>query len=403
MKPLGYPEFLQVLERHGGRLIVQTVVGRSGSLLLTSLFDHHPEVLMFPGATDYYADIYPRIAAGGSWPAEIRGCLDAWHNADHSNTCRNLGPHKDQTIFYDPDRIIAIMREALGPSLPSRKSIFTAYLYAIGVFLRRDLSKIRCLWDHEHTIVPTDTFIRAILEDFPDARFLCTVRHPNANYSSLLRMREGIGRLGFEGWEYSFSLASRGWWAYRDFLRAYEPFGNRFLFLRLEDLQKDSAHYVSSLAASLGLSDSPTLTESTFAGLTWWGDAFSAPESGVRAPRKATLSPWFAATMDWLLTPEMEVLGYDRRKRTPLGPRLLSLLLFPIWRIDDIKPILTRRYRQFLRREGRPVIRTVVRNLFYIARSYWSLAKQIVQRRTYPGLAGRVFLPPKKTSERRAA
>lgn len=401
MNAISFTEFLNNLERSGNHLVVQTLIGRSGSLLLTSLFDSHPEVLMFPGASDFYSGIYPRASApGGSWQEEVRSALHAWQTTPHLNACRHLGPNRDQFFFYDPDFVVATMEKALAGGPASRKRLFLAYLYAIGVFLKRDLSKIRHLWAHEHTDVPTDDFIKTILEDFPEARFVCTVRHPATNYTSLLKMRKVIGELGLHDWQYNFSMAGKGWWAYRDFLRCYEPYGSRFLFVRLEDMQRSKATYIKALAANLGISDSPTLSQSTFAGLLWWGDIFAAPEAGFRNARKATIPRWLEAAMVWLLSPEMKTIGYE----TPSSPyRWLSLLLFPLWRWDDVRPLFDLGYYRHLRSQRLSVLGTVLREVSSIARSYWSLAKQILIRRNYPGLQGRVFSPPTPIAERRAA
>ncbi len=99
----------------------------------------------------------------------------------------------------------------------------------------------------------------------------------------------------------------------------------------------------------------------------------------------------------------MKLLGYETPKSQPAWTHWVALLLFPLWRRDDFSLLFQARYRRYLRRSGRPVARTLAHEFFKVANGYWSLAKQVLIDRSYPGLKDRVFIARSASSERKAA
>ncbi len=394
-----FDEFLEGFRQKGERVIVQTVIGRSGSFFLQSLFDDHPEMLMFPGALSFQESIAPALENNPeSWPAQIESLCNAWHKAVHQNMAAKLGKNRDEKTELSGTELVSVMRNALGARVVTRKLLFLALHYGVGVCLKRDLRRISVIYSHEHVPELRDDHILPMRQDFPSALFLCTVRDPRSNYLSALRMKEGLAQFPqWAEWRYEYSVSYTAWSWYRFGLSQVNARAESFLLIRLEDLQGKGIPYVKALCERLGLAFTESLLETTFAGKAWWGDAFSPPSTGFRptanaASWKKKLPRFKAAVLEILLAREMKALGYERWIK-PLTPAWwMAWLTFPLWAWDDNKQLLTREYHVYLRRTGVSVWRSLFASVLKAMRFSVSLLNQTYfVRRDYSKVPGTIF------------
>lgn len=262
--------------------------GRSGSILLASYFDGHEDVMALPALRSN--GIYIFFAAYS--PLSLREKLIAYPLFDESHD-----PHSDaagcgRSLFEGPFAVdrrrylaaalaVCAVYEALPPQFAnSGKGFFiavhVAFFRALGRRPRTPTPLIICA-QHERDN-PTATHL---VDDFPDVRFIHTVRDPISAVDRLFdwffdpkllpdrqptaaeRAREGDARPA----RYISVLAP--WMVLRLMIDAGRPHrgtAGRTRVVRFEDMHHRTGEIMRDLAAWLGLPFSAALTESSFAG-----------------------------------------------------------------------------------------------------------------------------------------
>ena len=247
--------------------------GRTGSDLLQSLLDSHPEVLTSNGILRFYVDFAPVSLCLSSESFEVSDVIDEFvghfihrfnSRYDYVERKDKLGANRSQTLVIDTEKFRGHAAQLLQGQKPSHRNILLAIYGAYNLCLDHDLMEARVLFHHAHHLDELDLF----LEDFPSASVLVTTRDPRATFVS-----------GIENWR-KFSRHHDN----QQHLSAYisriledsEPCATRairYAAVRLEDLMREDA--MKAIARWMGISYQPSMLESTWGGLHWYGDRLS--------------------------------------------------------------------------------------------------------------------------------
>lgn len=267
--------------------------GRSGSTFVQTLFDDHPQVLSTP---NFYSRRYYM-----AWAARIGRTPDAdkigaflesfrqwWDTGlvDATAGLHRLGPERNEIAGVKREALEGYLRAAFADGRPiTRRSLFEAghLAYALARGQRLAPTGLQILFPVHGE--PRGV-AAAFLEDFPEARFIHTVREPVANMASSIQhlcfndfdlrgdalegalqglfgrsgSRYGRPQTGFLDRPYFSHLLSR----------------DQVRLLKLEDLHADGEGVMAAAAGWLGLDPHARLTVSTWDGKIWW----NRPESG---------------------------------------------------------------------------------------------------------------------------
>lgn len=302
---------IEELSRHYDFVGIDTVAaiapwGRSGSILLASYFDGHDQVMALPALRSNC--IYIFFAAYST--LSLHEKLLAYPSFDESHD-----PHSDaagcgRSLFDGPfaiDRhrysIVAQAVSAVYDTLPpefatSSKGFFIAvhvtFDRALGRRPRTRTPLIVCAlheWDN-----PTATHL---LEEFPNARFIHTVRDPISSVDRLFdwffdpnllteRQPTAAERAESAGRSARYISVLAAWMALRQIIDADRPHRvteGRTRVVRFEDLHHRTADTMRDLAGWLGIAFASLLTESTFAGRPYVVDRGGKSWSGPRRER----------------------------------------------------------------------------------------------------------------------
>jgi tetratricopeptide (TPR) repeat protein len=258
--------------------------GRSGTGLLHSLIDNHPEISTLPSIyfSEYYnADVWGKLTAQGwgqlpeSFIKQFAVLFDARSsvpvpsidkpiaNLGQKEGMANVGINQDEVLTVDQNRFCAELRKLMMtyPTL-TPQSFFTLVHSAYEKALNKTLNK-RSIFYHIHNPGPYAKL--NFLRYNPEARLLMMVREPIQSCESWIEKvikkssehtHNRIVTLLFDIDQIAF--------------RRQDSVG-----VRLEDLKARPEATLTALCDWMGIQDSPTLYEMTAQGKKWWGDPSS--------------------------------------------------------------------------------------------------------------------------------
>jgi hypothetical protein len=282
------------------RVVSICFFGKSGSLLLASYLDGHEDVMSLPalcGADLYkFFELYPSLS--------LRDKLIAYPAHTQS-----WAPFFEGDFAISPSHYYAAVQAILEfyatwPSdfLESRRAFFLFVHIAYNLALGRPPGARPLIVFQQHW--RNDATARQLVEDFPKAQFIHTVRDPITLAGQILEFRllveEPVGdsdeiRRPAAVKKPPLSLAERGEAAFQQFFdllhrkhlrpingdRPHLAMESRTRAVRFEDLHSDTATTMRGVSDWLGLSYRASLIESTFNGIPWvvtrGGKAWSGP------------------------------------------------------------------------------------------------------------------------------
>ncbi len=394
-----FDEFRAQLEQAGSRLIVLVPFGRGGVFFLQSLFDGHPQVLMYPGNFDFYNRVILREADWKSnWRRNLEEAFDVIPQAKHMNINTGLGEDGKGALNLDAKALLRFTEEAMVGQPMDSRTLFLAAHYAIARFMGKDLSAVTTLLLHDHHHPVSGETEEAIRADFPASQFLYTTKDPRSNYYSQRRVRKVL--MASEGFEikYQHFMTVTCIALYQHGLTMLNAFKGKAWIIRLEDVQAEKEIYLRALVAQLGIAFDPCLLQTTFGGMQWVGDAGSKkPEPGFRKSADPKLwseglSPVRVAALEILLKTEIEALGY------PIvhGPRSIwhwvALVFLPLWKYEDFDELLSSDYYRYRLQINSPPWKVVLGDSALYLRTTLGLVKKLIRRAPrYPSIPNTVF------------
>jgi Sulfotransferase family len=272
------------------RVVAVLAWGRSGSLLLSSYLDGHEDVMMLPELCGWR--LYEFFERYPSMP--LREKLTAFPAYDPLYGRFFDGDFAISSVqYYAAVEAILEYYGKLPPEvLQSRRVFFLlvhiAYNLALG---RRPGNACPLIVYAQHEW--DDKAARQLVEDFPQAKFIHTIRDPlsccNGMFHFLLYdLAEPFPR--------AYTLAPYGALlslANRD--RSHSGMESVTRTIRFEDMHRDVAETMRDVADWLGLPYQPTLLDSTFNGIPWvvkrYGKAWSGQRLEQAQRRAPHLSP----------------------------------------------------------------------------------------------------------------
>lgn len=282
-------------------LIFLICCGRSGSLLLHSLIDGHPEILHIPQVFkffDFYFTYQKTIhTQKGCEIAELFFRFSSHERlfdstkSDHLNG--RLGRLKTTQIKVSFPKF----REKLSSILdkPEQnfkiilKKIIIAYLAACKIPIKNPRAFLLHL-HHGDWLKPDLCLDKSNLgnilfdhqEIWPD-KILISLRNPAdalasvANYVSLLNLKDEDKSKIYEKY---LLLLIQDWFR----VQLIQKIKINFKFVRLEDLRIEFEDEIKNLAEWLNITPSNILNKPTFYSFEWWGDIYSKSSNKIHRP-----------------------------------------------------------------------------------------------------------------------
>ena len=268
------------------KLVALLHFGRSGTGLLHSLIDGHPEISTLPSIYlrgFFNSGVWNRIAAGG-WrrlPGRFADEFAVLFDANSPNPVPSIpgeassyigrkegmtavGENRDEVLSLDRDRFCS---EALRLMESLEKVDPGSFLMVIHAAFEKALgtkSKKQTVFYHIHN---PDIFAKLnFLRYVPNARLVMMVREPIQSCESWIHP-------GFEGNDYK-EIVPR----IISMLFAFDQIAFRTqvsVGVRLEDLKTRLEATMRGLCAWLGVGEAPALYQMTAQGKKWWGESSS--------------------------------------------------------------------------------------------------------------------------------
>lgn len=370
-----FEKFEKQFEQTGEHILIQTVIGRSGSIFLQSLLDSHPEILMFPGVINFFTDIFPYHQKNPEkWSENISNVIRSWmETLEPYNIYQKLGKERNETIDVDLDQIINIMKtECNIKESPSAKKLFLALHYAIGTYYSIDLSRIKYIYVHEHTLDFNKFNLQNSLSLFPNTHILCIIRDPRANHISInnwmnktIQTKSGTWKVNkFENRYSDFC-----WKWYKNGLSTISKQSKYYTIIRLEDIHTHREYFLKTLCNRLSIHYSNTILHSTFLGKNWSGDEFSPQIEGFR--KSNTFNQWqpylniyWKLFYEATLKNELSQLGYDIFYSKYYITKALLIIGFPFWFVKDLEYLKDKKFYTYKNNKLNPQIYTFIDGLY---------------------------------------
>lgn len=269
-----------------GSMVALLHFGRSGTGLLHSLIDGHPEISTLPGIflRGFFNDgVWKRISSDG-WRRLAENFANEFQVLFDAASARptpgglgedsvHLGAKEGMTTLGDGrDEILTIDREKFCSEALRIISGFDAidpmlFLRIVHEACDKTMgtgTEKRLAFYHIHN--PDDFALLNFLRYAPDSRLMMMVREPIQSCESWVRIPFRDGDHG----QVALRIAGMLFDIDRVCFRLRESVG-----VRLEDLKTRPEQTLRSLAAWMGVSESPELYKMTVQGKKWWGDPTS--------------------------------------------------------------------------------------------------------------------------------
>jgi hypothetical protein len=304
---------------------------KSGTSLLRSVLDSHPELVAYPEETFFFRRYLPK--ATGINLQEKLALSDQY--LTHIFEWNQVNPPANQVGYPDRDYsnipIVAVrqsVRQYIAERFTHEGDMLSAVILAFG----KVTGQLTSLSHHWVEKTPyNENYASQIFDWWPDAKIVHTVRDPRDNFASYHRKHVDWSPESFAlNWVHSTQAGLNNRSLYGS---------NRYLLLRFEDLTSMPDVKLNELCQFLGISDDPSLRQPVRGGKPWGGNSMFADQyttiSAAPIGRwTETLKPDEAATIELVAGQVMNRFGYqlyssmaslNRPSRQLLIRRMLSL------------------------------------------------------------------------------
>ncbi len=308
-------DFMARVEHDEVSVAALCTVGRSGSTLVHSFLDGHPNVLLMPTMFPFYVDW---LCGSQSLDGDIDALVDNY--VFQGSFARSwfkecLGENRKESLQL-PLPGIAKMAKAIlrARGETGSRALLLALHCAYALVSGQSLSEVSCLVFHHHYMLSdflldfrrnplqisfsADSRVREqALNDFPSLKVIYTIRHPYALAASALNHlayeREPVDLSRFfsqlQGLAYNLKSLS--------ILEQELP--GRLFQIQFEQIHLQTGKTLKELAEFLGISWHECLLKSTIDGWLWWGNNPQNPLNGPNPDMAA--ENWHALPEDLLV------------------------------------------------------------------------------------------------------
>jgi protein-tyrosine sulfotransferase len=254
---------------------------RSGTSLLRSMLDGHPDLNVVPIESHYFEHSGYRVAYPLRFQekdpdrdpsAFISSAKTALESYDHPTS---LSADVQASGIFDVPAFQERMKAGGQEDGPERMEIyFRALLEAAGLSVQEEGAWVEKSVEHFE-------FLPLLKRWFPSARFVHILRNPYANMVSLRNFRSRRGNFPFLP-----PLVDTLRW-HRYHWQRWDEWMDEHFTVRYEDFLEDPERQMKSLMEHLGLPFDPVLLKPSFLGREWKGNRSSGEGlKGVSADRK---------------------------------------------------------------------------------------------------------------------
>jgi tetratricopeptide (TPR) repeat protein len=265
-------------------MIALTHFGRSGTGLLHSLIDNHPEISTLPSIyfSEYYnADVWGKLIAQGwdqlpeNFIKQFAVLFDARSsvpvpsidkplaNLGQKEGMANVGVNQDEVLTVDQNLFCAELRKLMAYYTSLTPQTFFGLVHNTYEKALNKSANKQTIFYHIHN--PSPYAKLNFLRYNPEARLLIMVREPVQSCESWVKkvIKESSESLHSYIVTMLFDIDQIAF-------RRQDSIG-----VRLEDLKEQPEATMTALCNWMGIEDSPTLYEMTAQGKKWWGDPSS--------------------------------------------------------------------------------------------------------------------------------
>ncbi len=296
---------------------------KSGTTLLVSLLDGHPDLLAFPEETAYFPTVCTKYGARSRREQFDYLTRQSLANVVFGGQCKwNKRCYAD---FPAAELLTRFEAAAFAPANAGR-DLLVILLETYAAIVHRPQESVR-RWV-EKTPANRD-YLPAVFERFPHAKVLLTIRDPRALLSAQIQLERTRQRRRF-----SIYLAIKHWrTAARLALQQQQAgMGNdRLMVLGFRRLLQQPEHWMRKVCAFLDVPFDDSMLQPTKAGRPWVGNsanetAFTAISTEPVDRWRKLLSEAEIGWVEWHCRDLMEPLGY----KPTLGRRKLRHWVKPV-------------------------------------------------------------------------
>jgi tetratricopeptide (TPR) repeat protein len=273
-----------------------TAIGRSGSLLIQSLFDSHEQILMIP-------TIIPMYQTWNSFYIQNNNHEKALEKFFNSTILKfdwfedRLGYNKDDKIDFKLEELTTLTLNIFNSVSYSRKNFILSLHLAYGKIFNVDFSKIKVIFLHEHYLdgfninqvsekfslsdysnyifKNNSNLIQNVKEDFLNFKFIFSIRNPYDSFFSFMNLVNN---------ESDIIKPDRFWTHIKYLLISYRDLkelifekkllkDNEYVLIDFQQLHSDTFNIMKKTSDFLDIDYSESILESTIQGKIWWGNA----------------------------------------------------------------------------------------------------------------------------------
>jgi hypothetical protein len=297
------------IRRFSRALLPVFVMGipRSGTTLLQSLLDGHPQILTDVGESRFFNWYYPKSRRKRIKDKIILADKYLLHTFDpegayYKNFLSHI-PHEDVREYF-----INILQQ----SNKKPKDFLESYILAVGL-ASGSLSDQTIYWLEKTPF--NEYFLDKIIQWWPEARYIHVVRDPRDVYSSykFRDIKEGRKITPLDAFAFVWSKSIKVLNKYRNVVGS-----DKYYVLKYEDLVQNLEGTISQVVAFLNIQDSEILRKPTkgLGKVTWGGN--SATGEQTYHVHKASLDRWKSflnedeiGKIENTLRKEMICVGYE--------------------------------------------------------------------------------------------
>jgi hypothetical protein len=281
---------------------------KSGTSLVLTLLDSHPQLVVYPEETRFFRRWLPTARR---WPLQDRAArgedwlLRMFHWSGEK-------PHPSQAGFEDRDyseigfaRVRDAYRRRVAGLDPDVSQLLPAAILGYGEATGQLGPRTR-RWVEKSAY--NEEYTTQMFAWWPEARCLHIVRDPRDNFVSYRRKKP---EWPAETFAYSWRRSIHHGWRNQ---RRYG--GQKYMILRYEDLVSTPEEVLERIRRFLGIDDSPALRRPTRAGRAWpgnsmFGETFASISGRPVGRFREYRGEGLVADLERLLRPEMRRLGYE--------------------------------------------------------------------------------------------
>ncbi|MBT3821911.1 MAG: tetratricopeptide repeat protein [Nitrospinaceae bacterium] len=281
--------------------------GRSGTGLLHSLIDGHPEISTLPSIylRGFFNDgVWEKISAAGwrALPARFADEFAVLFDANSAKTTpgfpgedslllgkkegmANVGENRNESLLLDRERFCFEATQLMAQFEKIDQKLFFRIIHAVFEKLLGTKTRKDTIFYHIHN--PVDSTKLNFIRHAPEARIIMMVREP-------IQCCESWVRISFNENNYSNvvqKIITMLFAVDQIMFRMQDSVG-----IRLEDLKTQPQKTLRALCGWLGVEEAPSLYEMTAQGKKWWGDPTSPDYDGQKPPSPFEMSSINRAT-----------------------------------------------------------------------------------------------------------